>query len=301
MYDFSIVIPVYYSQDSLSNLLETLQNELSGHKFQIILVNDGSKDKSNAILKNYVTTHSDIIYINLRKNFGEFNAVMCGLSHVEGNYAIIIDDDFQNPPSEIVKLYIEAKTNELDVVYSKYEEKKHSIFRNFGSAVLNYLFTFLMAKPKNLYLSSFKLISKDIIDEIVKYKGPFPYIDGLIFQITDNIGKVTVKHSARANGESNYTFSKLFSLFMTAVLGYSILPIRLLNLLGILAIFMSLVQGIFNFQSIFQNFPPYLLFKDGILLLAISLIGEYLGKSFLILSGKPQYIIKKIYKSKVTL
>ncbi len=298
MYDFSIVIPVYYSQDSLSNLLETLQKELSGNNFQIVLVNDGSKDKSNAILKSYVNSHPDITYINLRKNFGEFNAVMCGLSHVEGEYAIIIDDDFQNPPSEILKLYNEAKTKELDVVYSQYEDKKHSAFRNIGSGVLNFMITSLINKPKDLYLSSFKLISKEIIDEIIKYKGPFPYIDGLIFQVTDNIGKVTTKHLPRANGESNYTFAKLFSLFMTAILGYSIVPIRLLNILAILAIIMSFVQGIFNFQSVFRNFPPYLLFKDGILLLAISLIGEYLGKSFLILSGKPQYIIKKIYKSK---
>jgi glycosyltransferase involved in cell wall biosynthesis len=297
MYAFSVVIPVYFSEDTLTKLVQSLKSTLSGYSFQIILVNDGSKDNSNTILKRITKEYSDITYINLRKNFGEFNAVMCGLSHVESPYAIILDDDFQNPPSEIIKLIEEAERGDFDVVYSQYQEKKHSAFRNLGSGLLNYLISNLIGKPRDLYLSSFKLISKDIIEEIIKYKGPFPYIDGLIFQITDNVGKVTVEHHERSNGTSNYTFSKLYSLFLTAILGYSIVPIRILNFIGLFAIFMSFVQGIFNFQSIFQNFPPYLLFKDGIILIALSLIGEYLGKSFLILSGKPQYVIKKIHKS----
>jgi glycosyltransferase involved in cell wall biosynthesis len=297
MYEFSLVIPVYFSEDTLTRLVQSLKNELAKYKFQIILINDGSKDNSNTILKNLTKSNTDITYINLRKNFGEFNAVMCGLSHVESPYAVILDDDFQNPPSEIIKLIEEAKKGDFDVVYSQYHQKKHSIFRNFGSSVLNYLISNLIGKPKDLYLSSFKLINKDLIEEIIKYKGPFPYIDGLIFQITDNVGKVTVEHHERSNGSSNYTFGKLYSLFLTAILGYSIIPIRILNFIGLFAIFMSFIQGFFNFNTIFQNFPPYLLFKDGVILIALSLIGEYLGKSFLILSGKPQYIVKKVYKS----
>jgi glycosyltransferase involved in cell wall biosynthesis len=297
MYAFSVVIPVYYSEDTLIKLVQNLKETLHVYDFQIILVNDGSKDNSNAILKNICKEYSHITYINLRKNFGEFNAVMCGLSHVEGHYAIILDDDFQNPPSEIIKLIDEAERGDYDVVYSQYDQKKHSLFRNFGSRILNFLISNLLGKPKDLYLSSFKLISKEIIDEIIKYKGPYPYIDGLIFQITDNIGKVTVEHHERYNGSSNYTFAKLYSLFLTAILGYSIVPIRILNFVGLFAIFISILQSLFNFHGIFQNFPPYLLFKDGIILIALSLIGEYLGKSFLILSGKPQYVVKKIYKS----
>jgi glycosyltransferase involved in cell wall biosynthesis len=297
MYAFSVVIPVYYSQDTLIRLLESLKDELKSYNFQIVLVNDGSKDNSNNIIKSLVKENSNITYINLRKNFGEFNAVMCGLSYVEGKYAIIIDDDFQNPPKEILKLLTKAQEDDYDVVYSQYKEKKHSTFRNIGSSVLNFLISYLIGKPKDLYLSSFKLINKDIIDEIIKYKGPFPYIDGLIFQNTDHIGKIYVDHHEREAGNSNYTFSKLYSLFLNAILGYSILPIRVLNIIGLFAILMSFFQYFFNSISIFQNFPPYLLFKDGILLLALSLIGEYLGKSFLILSGKPQYVIKKVYKS----
>ncbi|MGL4632379.1 MAG: glycosyltransferase family 2 protein [Leadbetterella sp.] len=297
MAEFSIVIPVYYSENTIFPLVKKLKDKLSDHTFQIILVNDGSKDKSHESCLEAVKTYKNITYIQLRKNFGEFNAVMCGLSKTIGEFAIIIDDDFQNPPSEISKLIETYKSGDYDVVYSQYTEKKHNFFRNIGSSITNYLVSGLIGKPKDLYLSSFKLISKEIIDEIVIYTGPFPYIDGLIFQVTDNIGKVEVEHHSRANGKSTYTTGKLFSLFMNAILGFSILPIRILNFIGIAAILYATGMLIFNIQRLHPEFPASRLFKDGIIVTAISIIGEYLGKSFLILSGKPQYIIKKSYNS----
>jgi glycosyltransferase involved in cell wall biosynthesis len=297
MYDFSILIPLYYAEKTIEHLVEEIDAQFKDKKFQLILVNDGSKDKTHVLCEKLVAGKKNIVYVKLRKNFGEFNAVMCGLSYVKGKYCVIIDDDFQNPPSEIIKLIDKAEEGDFDVVYSQYETKKHNFFRNLGSSITNALISALLKKPKDLYLSSFKLLHHEVIKEIIKYRGPYPYIDGIIFQITDNIGKVNVEHHERKIGESNYTISKLFSLFMTAVLGYSIIPIRILNIVGILALLMSLMHSIFDINRIFKTLPPYSLFKDGIIILAISVIGEYLGKSFLILSEKPQYVVQRAYNA----
>ncbi len=293
MLELSIVIPVYNSEKTIGVLVEKLGEELGHLSFEIVLVNDGSRDKSAQICKQLTVKYQQVNFLNLRKNFGEFNAVMCGLNHINGRYAVIIDDDFQNPPSEILKLLNKAKEFDYDVVYSEYLQKKHSPFRNFGSRLINALNTYLIKKPKDLYLSSFKLINKEVVEEIVKYTGPYPYIDGLIFRVTNNIGTVLVEHSDRVNGVSNYSFRRLFNLFITIVFGYSLLPIRLVFLAGICSIFLSLMlifgSTISSLNIIFESF---MLFFIGFFLTIVSLLGEYIGKNYMTISGTPQYIIK---------
>ena len=297
---FSIIIPVYNGAASIESLIVNIESELSNFNHEVILVNDGSMDNSDEVCKKLVSKKNNVKYVNLRKNFGEFNAVICGLSFVESDYAIIIDDDFQNPPSEIIKLYNTAESGNFDVVYSQYETKKHHWFRNIGSRMVNYLTTFLLKKPKDLYLSSFKLINKEVIDEILKCKNPHPYIDGLIFQITNNVGKITVKHNSRQNGESNYSLKKLISLFLTVIFGYSLLPLRLTFLAGFLSIVFSLIyMTLYAFSIIPEWGSPIVIFMCGVLLCAVSLVGEYVGNSFLILSGKPQYIVKSVHKNEL--
>ena len=215
----SVVIPVYHGANTVQKLVESTQEELTPYSYEIVLINDGSKDDSEKVCLELSTKFDNISFLSLRKNFGEFQAVMCGLNHAKGDYAVIIDDDFQNPPSEIFKLLETALKGDYDVVYGQYDEKKHHQFRNIGSWFVNQITTFLFKKPQDLYLSSFKLIKREIVEEICKYKGPYPYIDGLIFNVTDNVGKVTVQHNERHHGESNYTAKKLTSLFLNIILG----------------------------------------------------------------------------------
>lgn len=297
MKDLSIVIPVYNGANSINDLVESLHAELKSFSFEIVLVNDGSRDASAQVCTELAKKHSGITFINLRKNFGEFNAVMCGLNYVSGKYAVIIDDDFQNPPSEIEKLYSKAEEEDYDVVYSYYDEKKHHWFRNLGSQIINTLTTYLLKKPKNLYLSSFKLIKKEVVDEIVKSKTPHPYIDGLIFQITNNVGREKVLHLDRKEGASNYTVSKLISLTLTIIFGYSLIPLRLTLLAGLSSIAFSLFYMIlYAFEIIYHWGSPIIIFMCGVILCALALLGEYVGKSFLILSGKPQFVIRSVVK-----
>jgi glycosyltransferase involved in cell wall biosynthesis len=297
MFDFSVVIPVYNSEKTISKLVHTLEDELSDYNFEIILVNDGSKDFSAAICKELAQYKRNIKFINLRKNFGEFNAVMCGLGFVEGKYGIIIDDDFQNPPSEILKLYKKAEEDNLDVVYSYYETKKHHWFRNIGSKTINYLTTYLLKKPKDLYLSSFKLIHNEVISEIIKSKSPHPYVDGLIFQITHNVGKQKVEHFARNEGQSSYSTKKLLALSLSIIFGYSLLPLRLTFLAGFLSIIFALIYMLLYALNVIPEWgSPIVIFMCGVILCSVALVGEYMGNTFLLLSGKPQYVIHSIHK-----
>jgi glycosyltransferase involved in cell wall biosynthesis len=289
----SVVIPVYHGAVTVQKLVESVQEQLKENSFEIVLINDGSKDDSEKKCLELSEKFKNISFLSLRKNFGEFQAVMCGLNHTKGDYTVIIDDDFQNPPSEIIKLLETAQKGDFDVVYGQYDEKKHHQFRNFGSWFVNQVTTSLFQKPQDLYLSSFKLIRKEVVEEICKYKGPYPYIDGLIFNVTDNVGKVTVQHNNRQNGESNYTFKKLASLFLNIIFGYSLLPVRLSLFLGFLSTFVAIFLSVLHFITGIDH-PVWLiiLFVGGVQLISIGIVGEYIGKTFLTQSNTPQFTLK---------
>ena len=289
----SVIIPVYHGAVTIQKLVDVAQEQLKVYSFEIVLINDGSKDDSEKVCLELSAKFKNISFLSLRKNFGEFQAVMCGLNHAKGDYSVIIDDDFQNPPSEIIKLLETAQKEDFDVVYGQYDEKKHHQFRNVGSWFVNQITTSLFKKPQDLYLSSFKLIKKEVVEEICKYKGPYPYIDGLIFNVTDNVGKVTVQHNDRHHGESNYTAKKLASLFLNIIFGYSLLPVRLAMFLGFLSTFIAFILSVLQFMSI-VDYPIRLLvlFIGGIQLISIGIVGEYIGKTFLTQSNTPQYTLK---------
>lgn len=292
--EISVVIPVYKGQDSIESLVSALQSELNTVSFEVILVVDGCPANSDAPCRKLALEFDNVSHISLRKNFGEFNAVICGLNHVQGKYAVIIDDDFQNPPSEILKLYNHAKTSDFDVVYSYYATKEHAIYRNLGSQLVNYLTTYLLSKDKDLYLSSFKLIKKDVVDEIIKYKTPYPYIDGMIFQVTNRIGKVQVVHRERVHGVSNYTFSKLLNLFLVILFGYSMIPLRLTLFGGIFSMICAVIyMGLYFVNLIPEWGSPVIIFLGGLLMCTIALVGEYIGKTYMIISGLPQFVVRE--------
>lgn len=299
----SICIPVYNGAMTITALVEEVKKTLHKYELEIILINDGSKDNSEEVCVNIAKQYDFVKFIALRKNFGEHNAVLCGLNYATGEYTVIIDDDFQNPPSEILTLIDEANKG-YDVVYSRYEEKKHHWFRNLGSKFNDLVATWLLDKPNGLYLSSFKLIRKEVIEEIVKYKGPFPYIDGLILRVTDNIGVKTVEHTKRVEGESNYTLSKLISLWLNMFVNFSIKPLRIATVVGVAISVCSFILGIYfiveklllpDASMGWTSLMVSILFLSGIQLIFLGIIGEYLGKQYLDQNGTPQWVIKKEY------
>lgn len=298
----TVVIPVYNSEQTIGPLVERLQLCLSEcRSFEIVLVNDGSTDSAEAICEQLADQYATVTFISLRRNFGEFNAVLCGLNHARGEYVVIIDDDFQNPPESILALVRAAETSHYDVVYSRYDQKQHHWFRNLGSWLVNRLTTYSIGKPRDLYLSSFKLIRRAVVDEIIRYKGPYPYIDGLIFRVTRNVGSVTVPHNARTEGRSSYTTRKLIGLFLTVFTGYSLWPIRVFTGLGLALLGFGLLSGLLLLIGWLTGalFSPSwviviwaVMTGLGIQMLFIGIVGEYLGKLFMAYSGLPPYVEK---------
>jgi glycosyltransferase involved in cell wall biosynthesis len=296
----SVIIPVYNSETTIALLVTKLLDALKNISFEIIMINDGSTDGSERICTGLSEEFSNVRFISLRRNYGEFNAVMCGLNWAQGEFSVMIDDDFQNPPEEITKLVETAETGDFDVVYTYYSKKEHAVYRNLGSRLVNWITTFSIHKPRELYLSSFKLIRREVVQEVIKYQGPYPYVDGLIFRITRNIGTVQVIHQKREEGASNYTWRKLISLFLNILFCYSSLPIRLfmpigLGLFGVGFLFLLFLFG----QWItgpdpkgWQVVTAAVLLIGGVQCTLLSVLGEYIGKGFMAQSGQPQYVIK---------
>jgi undecaprenyl-phosphate 4-deoxy-4-formamido-L-arabinose transferase len=305
----TIVIPVYNAEKTIYTLIEELIKTLSLHyTLEVVIVNDNSKDHSEEVCISLHNNHKGVVkFYSLSKNVGEHNAVMAGLNKATGDYVVIMDDDFQNPISEVDKLVNTILENDYDVVYSFYEKKKDSLFRNLGSQFNNKFANLMLKKPKDLYLSSFKVLNRFLVNEIVKYQSPFPYIDGLILQLTDKIGKVKVEHHERQEGRSGYTLMKLISLWLNMFTNFSILPLRISVILGFIFALGGLVFGAYSIIERILNLDPNMprglapvivsisIFA-GVQLIALGMLGEYIGRMFLSLNKKPQYTIKKIYE-----
>lgn len=300
----SVVIPVYNGEKTVPELVCRLISVLGPERLEIILVDDGSTDKSDEVCRSQVNKYpQNVLYINLAKNFTEHNAVMAGLNYSKGEYVVIMDDDLQNPPEETPKLFNEAMTKDLDIVYSYYRSKKHGLLSNLGSGFNNVVATFMLRKPYDLYLSSFKCLNRFTVDEIIKYKGPFPYIDGLALRVTRNIGKVLVEHARREEGRSGYTLKKYILLWINMLLNFSILPLRLGSLLGLFLSIAGFLVGVYVvIEKLLDPSLPVgwsfmivsLVLFSGVQLLMLGLLGEYLGQLFLGSNQTPQFVVRKV-------
>ncbi len=305
----SVVIPVYKGALTITNVCETLISTCKSIDCEIVLVNDCSPDNSHEIcLQLHNKYPKKIKYVRLTKNVGEHNAVMAGLSIADNDYIVIMDDDCQNTTEDVIRLLYYATRENYDVVYTYYAEKKHSWFRNLGSRFNDIVATVMLKKPKNLYLSSFKLINRFVVNEIIKYKGPFPYIDGLILQITSNIGKIEAEHKEREVGKSSYTLLKLLSLWSNMFTNFSILPLRvsvfcgfIFTLIGFSLALYSMYEKIVLGISIqgWASLIITIITFSGIQLFMLGMIGEYLGRLFLSYNGAPQYTIREVYRKQL--
>ncbi|MBI2513736.1 MAG: glycosyltransferase [Opitutae bacterium] len=300
----SFVIPLYYSAATIRPLVKEIEMLpiVGGH--EIVLVNDGSRDETSAVCRELVgEARVPIVFINHARNFGEHNAVLTGYRHARGAHIVNLDDDGQNPPAEAVRLWEHAKRSELDVVYGHYEQKEHSLFRNFGSWFTNRLTDYVLDKPKGFYLSSFRCVSAFAAREVGAHDGPFPYIDGLLLQVTQSIGSLEVQHRAREAGQSGYTLRRLLRLWASTFVNFSVMPLRIATLLGLLMAAAGLagLAAIFYLRYI-DHGPAYgwgslmgaLLVFSGTQLVMLGLIGEYIGRMFLTINRRPQSVVRDV-------
>jgi len=304
----SIVIPVYNGAKSIAGLvhaLETLEIE-GGH--EIVLVNDGSPDDSLAVCRRLLgEAKVPITLVNLARNFGEHNAIMTGLRHARGAYVITMDDDLQNPPSEVKRLLEHARASgkDKDVVYTRYSVKQHAYWRNLGSRFANWVADVLMEKPKGLYLSSFRCMSAFLVEQVTRYEGPFPYVDGLIMQATQAIDTIEVEHLPRATGRSNYTLKRLVRLWLNIFVNFSVMPLHLstiagfaLSLIGLIGVVSVVLEALFfEPPQGWASLMAATLLLSGVQLLILGILGEYMGRLFLTANRKPQTVVREVVRS----
>ena len=304
----SIVVPVYNGANSVGELVHALEQLAVDGGHEIILVNDGSPDDSLAVCRRLAAeARIPLTVIALARNFGEHNAVMTGLRHAHGDYVITMDDDLQNPPSEVRRLLDYARQSGKDVIYTTYRTKQHSHWRNLGSRFANWVADRLMEKPKGLYLSSFRCMSAFLVEQVTRYTGPYPYVDGLIMQATDAIGTLEVEHLPRARGQSNYTLRRLLHLWLSIFVNFSVMPLRLstfagfaLSVLGAIGVASVVIEALFfDPPQGWASLMAATLLLSGVQLLILGILGEYMGRLFLTANNKPQTVIREVIRSGV--
>jgi glycosyltransferase involved in cell wall biosynthesis len=299
----SVVIPVYNGASSIRELVRALEALVVPGGHEIVLVNDGSEDDSLDVCRELLATaRVPMTLINLARNFGEHNAVMAGLGRARGAHVITMDDDLQNPPSEVLRLLEHAQRTGKDVVYTYYAVKAHAFWRNTGSRFANWSADRVLEKPKGLYLSSFRCMSAFVVAQLLRYTGPFPYVDGLILQCTHSIDNLLVQHLPRAHGRSNYTLRRLTRLWLNIIVNFSVAPLRMATFLGFLMSGAGLLGTIWTVAEALLSKTPRgwaslavaVLLLSGVQLLVLGLIGEYLGRVYLTVNGKPQWVAREV-------
>jgi undecaprenyl-phosphate 4-deoxy-4-formamido-L-arabinose transferase len=270
----------------------------------VVLVNDGSKDATAGICRELVRdARIPITFVNHARNFGEHNAVLTGYRHARGAYIVNLDDDGQNPPTEAVRLWQYAKREGLDVAYGHYAKKEHAPWRNFGSWLTNRMTDWVLDKPKGFYLSSFRCVNTFVAQEVAEHDGPYPYIDGLILQVTQNLGALEVQHAGRLTGQSGYTMRRLMRLWASTFVNFSVMPLRIATLLGlIMAIIGVTGLAVVLYLRLTNRGPDYgwgslmgaLLVFSGTQLVMLGLIGEYVGRMFLTINRRPQSVVRSV-------
>lgn len=301
----SFVIPCYRSQDTIKNVLDDIYMVMSSHStddYEIVLVNDCSPDNTLSILKNIVEETHRVTVIDMAKNFGQHAAIMAGLRETHGDVVVCLDDDGQTPPSEVYNLI--DKLTDFDVCYASYEDKKHSYFRNFGSKVNSKMLEIMLDKPRSLYISSYFAMKRYVVNEVVRYTNPYPYMMGLVLRATNSITSVPVNHKSRTSGSSGYSISKLLALWINGFTAFSVKPLRIASLMGIVSAIMGIIVSLWAVYNKLTNpLAPLgwtmniiiMLLLGGMILFVLGMLGEYVGRIYICMNNSPQYVIRAKY------
>lgn len=299
----SIVVPVYRGAATVGRLVEALSALPVEGGLEIVLVNDGSPDNSGEVCRALVESAAvPVTLVEHARNYGEHNAVMTGLRHARGAFIITMDDDLQNPPEEVQRLYDHARLGGWDVVYTRYAEKQHHWFRNLGSHFANQVADWLLDKPKGLYLSSFRCMSRLVARAIIRYRGPFPYVDGLIMQVTQRIDSIEVRHLPRAEGRSNYTLVRLLRLWLNLATNFSLIPLRIAIFLGAAMAMLGTLGALYVVYEALVHEPPpgwastmvVTLLIAGAQFFMLGILGEYVGRVFMTANRRPQGTVREV-------
>lgn len=301
----SFVIPCYGSENTIDFVINEIKSTVAtnpDYDYEIIAVNDASPDNVLEVLKNLAAADKKIKIVDLAKNFGKHSAVMAGFSQVKGDYIICLDDDGQCPMDRLWDLLKPVAEDKADYSMAKYKEKKQSKFKNFGSAVNSLMSKTLINKPKDLKFTNFKAMKRFVVDEIIKYDNPYPYLEGLVLRTTKNIATVDMEERERVAGTGNFTFLKSISLWMNGFTAFSVKPLRIATIVGLICACLGFIFGAVvitrkilhpTIAMGYSSTMAVLLFIGGMIMLMLGLIGEYIGRIYISLNNSPQYVIRE--------
>lgn len=301
--DLTVVVPVYNSAATLELLLQRLAAVLDpmGLEYEVVLVDDGSTDDSWSIMQNLSENCDRLVVVQLMRNYGQHNTLMCGLGMARGELVVTMDDDLQNPPEELPKLINEITNTGMDLVYGCPDMRKHAPWRNLGSTIVWQFYRKVFRNP--VTPTPFRIIRHHLVSNVLFYDLNFTYLDGLLAWCTDRIGSVQVEHHARVQGRSGYSVSKLLGLALNLYTNFSLLPLRIVSTLGVIAAAAGFFVGLYYLiQFLLTNIavPGFastiiaILILGGVQLLALGVMGEYLGRLHLNVNRKPQYVVRRV-------
>lgn len=300
----SFLIPCYNSSMTIQFVVEEIIEVMklnTLYEFEIIAINDASPDKVIDILQKIAFEYDYFKVIDLAKNVGKHGALMAGFRCANGDIVVSVDDDQQCPIDKLWEL-LEPMNHHADVVIANYEKKSQSIIKNFGSKFNSFIAYHLLDKPRSLQLTNFFAMRKFVVDEIVNYTNPYPYIDGLMLRTTKNVINVPMNDRPREIGTSNYTLKKSIQLFLNGFTAFSVKPLRIASVMGVLCAMSGFLFGLYVIFSRIANpemvagyssLMAAMLFIGGMIMMLLGLIGEYIGRIYISLNNAPQYVIRE--------
>jgi polyisoprenyl-phosphate glycosyltransferase len=298
-FTYSIVVPVYNSVGvvgtTVDRIVETF--EAANLSYELVLVNDGSKDGSWEVIAQKARNNPRVVALNLLQNYGQHNANLAGLRESTGDYVITMDDDGQNPADQALVLIDEAMTGK-DVVFGRFERKQHAGYRQLGSKMIGMINRRVFAQPPDLVVSNFRILRRDVVDRICASRTAYPYMTGQALMYSSNRSNVLVRHEARQVGKSSYNIAKILKLVLTILFSYSLFPLRLAALAGFAIAGVSFLLGVAYFiRALFVDSPVegwttivvLLSIFNGVTIALLSMLGEYVVRTLNAVSAHDTY------------
>lgn len=299
----SFAIPCYNSANTIGNVIAEIHRTLDNseaYDFEIITVVDGSPDNVYDVLAQLAKEDGCLRVINLAKNFGQANARMASFSYASGDYIVCLDDDGQCPVDKVLDL-VKPLEEGYDISMADYPKKKQSLFKNIGSSFNKFTTRIVLDVPRDFRSSNFFAMKRFVKEQVILYKNPYPFMDGLISQATNKIAYVSMEERERQEGSTGYTFSKLVKLWMNGFTAFSVVPLRLSSLIGFICAFAGFVFGIItiirklvivDIHVGWSSTISIMLFIGGLLMLMLGMIGEYVGRIYISINDAPQFVVR---------
>ncbi len=309
MKKISFVIACYNSSKSLSSVVEELKKTVAQraeYDYEIILVNDYSRDETFNKIKEICSQDEKIKGVNFSKNYGQQPAMLAGFKYASGDFVAYCDDDGQSPVDEFFKL-VDKIEEGYDMAWAKFDQKENSFFKNIGSSLNDMMVNFLFNKPKHLYFGNLWVARRFVTDEAIKCRNPFPYLGGVFLKTTSNMVNVMVSHRKRLYGKSNYSFFKLLSVWLNGFTAFSVVPLRVASIIGFVCSFLGflfmaflIVEKLLNPQIPigYSSIMSTILFTGGMIMMMLGMLGEYVGRIYININNTPQYVVKELINLK---